>query len=76
MKNRNLYTTDWYRDASVLLKELQEETQEKEDKEWQSRRKVALDQLGEELAQLEEFATGSHKQLVENLFQTFPPKHR
>ena len=74
--NRNLYSTDWYREASALLKELQDEAQEREDKEWQSRRKVALDQLGEELAQLEQFAKGSHKQLVENLFQTFPPKHR
>ena len=74
--NRNLYSTDWYREASALLKELQDEARGKEDKEWQSRRKVALDQLGEELAQLEEFAKGSNKQLVENLFQTFPPKHR
>ena len=76
MINRSLYSTDWYREASALLKELQDEAQDKEDKEWQSRRKVALDQLGEELAQLEEFAKGSHKQLMEHLFQTFPPKHR
>ena len=73
---RNLYETDWYREAASMLRELQEAEQAKEDKEWQNMRKVALAKLSKELKQLAEFAKKNNRGLVEALFSTFPPKHR
>ena len=73
---RNLYQTDWYREAASMLKEVQEAEQAKEDNEWQNRRKVALAKLSKELKVLAEFSKKSERGLVEALFATFPPKHR
>ena len=73
---RNLYQTDWYREAASMLREVQEAEQAKEDNEWQNRRKVALAKLSKELKVLAEFSKKSERGLVEALFATFPPKHR
>ena len=74
--NRNLYETDWYKEAATMLRELQEQEQAKEDSEWQNRRKAALAELTEELKQLAEFSKKNDRGLVKALFETFPPKHR
>ena len=73
---RNLYQTDWYREAASMLREVQEAEQAKEDNEWQNRRKVALGKLSKELKLLAEFSKKNDRGLVEALFTTFPPKHR
>ena len=73
---RNLYETDWYKEAATMLRELQEQEQAKEDSEWQNRRKAALEQLTEELKKLAEFSKKNDRGLVEALFDTFPPEHR
>ena len=73
---RNLYQTDWYKEAAIMLRELQEQEQAKEDSEWQNRRKVALVQLTEELKKLAEFSKKNDRGLVKALFDTFPPEHR
>ena len=73
---RNLYETDWYKEAATMLRELQEQEQAKEDSEWQNRRKAALEQLTEELKKLAEFSKKNDRGLVEALFETFPPEHR
>ena len=59
-----------------MLRELQEQEQAKEDSEWQNRRKVALEQLTEELKKLAEFSKKNDRGLVKALFDTFPPEHR
>ena len=74
--NRNLYQSDWYREAATMLKELQAADQAKEDNEWQNRRKVALGKLTKEVKQLAEFSKKNNRGFVEALFATFPPKHR
>ena len=74
--SRNLYQSDWYREAATMLKELQAADQAKEDNEWQNRRKAALGKLTKEVKQLAEFSKKNNRGFVEALFATFPPKHR
>ena len=73
---RNLYQTDWYREAASMLREMQEAEQAKEDNEWKNRRKAALGKLSKELKLLAEFCKKNDRGLVNALFATFPPKHR
>ena len=58
---RNLYESDWYKEAATMLKELQEKEQAKEDNEWQNRRKVALGKLTKELELLTEFGKKNNR---------------
>ena len=73
---RNLYESEWYREAAKMLKDLQAADQAKENNEWQKRRKDALGKLTKEMKQLEDFSKKSNRGFVEALFATFPPKHR
>jgi len=73
---KNLYTEDWYRDATKFFKDMQDEKQRKEDELWQNQRKVFMDQLSEEVKELKSHEEDTDRQFLVFLFGKFPPKHR
>jgi len=73
---KNLYTEDWYRDATKFFKDMQDEKQRKEDELWQNQRKVFMDQLSEEVKELKSHEEDTNRQFLVFLFGKFPPKHR
>ena len=73
---RNLHSMDWFKLAASLLKEIQDESQKKEDEEWTNKRKVFVEQLSDELKMLKEHEDDDHEDLVIFLFDKMPPKHR
>ena len=75
-QNRNLHCMDWFNSATNMLKEIQNAAQQKEDEEWQNKRKVFMDQLVNEMKLLQEHKDDLHKDLVAFLFEKMPPKHR
>ena len=74
--SRNLYTMDWYKEASSFLKNMQDEKQRQEDELWQNQRKVYMDQLSEEVKLLEEHNNDNEREFIAFIFDKFPPKHR
>jgi len=74
--NRNLYSLDWYKDATKFLKGMQDEKQRQEDELWQNQRKVYMEELSEEVRTLQSHENDSHHQFLVFLFDKFPPKHR
>jgi len=75
-EDKNLHSLEWFNLATALLWEIQEEAQKKEDKEWASKRKVAVEEIKEELKQLGEHEGDSDEDLVSFLFAKLPPKHK
>ena len=75
-QDKNLHSMEWFNLATSLLREIQEEAQMKEDAEWNSKRKVVLEEVKEELAKLEEHEKDKNDDLVKFLFEQMPPKHR
>jgi len=76
VEDMNLHSLEWFNLATSLLREIREEAQKKEDAEWASQRKVAVERIQEELNQLGEHEGDSDGDLVSFLFAKFPPKHR
>ena len=74
--NGNMYTLDWYKDATKFLKDMQDEKQKQEDELWQNQRKVFMDQLSDEVKLLQSHEGDTHCQFLIFLFEKFPPKHR
>merc|ERR1719154_337042 len=75
-EDKNLHSLEWFNLATALLREIQEEAQKKEDEEWTSKRKVAVEGIKEELMQLVLHEGDSDEDLVSFLFDKLPPKHR
>ena len=74
--NGNLYTVDWYKDATKFLKDMQDEKQKQEDELWQNQRKMFMDQLSDEVKLLQLHEGDTNHQFLLFLFDKFPPKHR
>merc|ERR1712192_146182 len=74
--SRNLYTMEWFKEASAFLKNMQDDQQRQEDELWQNKRKVFMDQLTEEMKELELHKNDTNQDLLIFLFAKFPPKHR
>jgi len=74
--SRNLYTMDWYKDATKFLKDMQDEKQKQEDELWQNKRKVFMEQLSDEVKELVLHEGDTDRQFLVFLFAKFPPKHR
>jgi len=72
----NLYTAEWYKEATLFLKNMQDEKQQQEDELWQNQRKVFMDQLSDETKTLELHKCDSDSEFLVFLFAKFPPKHR
>jgi len=75
-EDKNLHSLEWFNLATSLLREIQEEAQRKEDEEWSSKRKVAVEGIKEELKQLAEHEADSDEDLVSFLLDKLPPRHR
>ena len=75
-EEKNLHSLKWFNLATALLREIQEEAQKKEDEEWASKRKVALEEIKEELKQLGEHEADSDEDLISFLLANLPPKHK
>merc|ERR1712059_71613 len=75
-KMKNIHAEEWYKEATKLYQEIQDEAVKKEESKWEHKRKGFMAELEEEMKLLKSHSNDRNKELVEFLFEKFPPVHR
>jgi len=76
LERGNLYNYDWYKQATAMQLELQEEVKRAEEQKWENQRKTFLEQLKEEMEELENKYDTEDMEFVKFVLDKYPPKHR
>ena len=74
LERGNLYNYDWYKQATAMQLELQEEVKRAEEQKWENQRKTFLEQLKEEMEELENKYDTEDMEFVKFVLDKYPPK--
>ena len=71
----NPYTQNWYAELKNAMEDIRKKEEALENEKWENKRKPFLDELKKEIQLLWEYQSATPRELVNFLFETFPPKH-